>query len=383
MTILTATTIAALRASLPRTAAACVTAIVHEVPGYDRDFDSALRRNIELAVQQALAAFLDTQDEGNAPERTQAMREGAYRLGQGEAVSGRSTDALLSAYRVGARVAWSQFTHEALAGDEPAANVAALAERTFVFIEELSAASLAGHTEAMTVRTRELSRRRDHLAVALIAGEARTALEQLAESAHWRVPTTLTSLVVDAEPQTRLLVATGERTLWVPAGGGTASALVPDLPPDRRRALLDACGPARAALGPSLAWHEAGESERRAQRALHFAAPHADANDLLPELALGADPLVAARLREAALAPLAGVSDAKREVLLETLLAWLLHQGRRDDVARALHVHPQTVRYRMTTLREAYGERLLEPRGVLELLLGLVAETVLRERKEP
>ena len=42
--------------------------------------------------------------------------------------------------------------------------------------------------------------------------------------------------------------------------------------------------------------------------------------------------------------------------LVETLRAWLLHHGRRDRVAAELFVHPQTVRYRMTQLRELYGD---------------------------
>ena len=56
------------------------------------------------------------------------------------------------------------------------------------------------------------------------------------------------------------------------------------------------------------------------------------------------------------------------------LLAWLLHHGRREDVAEALHVHPQTVRYRLGTLREHYGDALTDVRTGLELTLGLLAD---------
>ncbi|MEU1607665.1 helix-turn-helix domain-containing protein, partial [Micromonospora matsumotoense] len=51
--------------------------------------------------------------------------------------------------------------------------------------------------------------------------------------------------------------------------------------------------------------------------------------------------------------------------------SWLLHQGRRDDVAADLFVHPQTVRYRMGRLRELYGDRLHEPGTVLDLTVAL------------
>ena len=56
-----------------------------------------------------------------------------------------------------------------------------------------------------------------------------------------------------------------------------------------------------------------------------------------------------------------------------TLRSWLLHQGRRDAVAADLMVHPQTVRYRVTQLRDLYGERLLDPTMIFELVVALGA----------
>ena len=47
-----------------------------------------------------------------------------------------------------------------------------------------------------------------------------------------------------------------------------------------------------------------------------------------------------------------------------------------NDVAVAadrLHVHPQTVRYRMSQIRELFGERLQDPDEVLALLIALSA----------
>ena len=71
------------------------------------------------------------------------------------------------------------------------------------------------------------------------------------------------------------------------------------------------------------------------------------------------------------LEPLADLRPTARARLGETLRSWLLHQGRRDDVAADLHVHAQTVRYRMTQLRELYGDRLLSPEVVLQLVVAL------------
>jgi len=71
------------------------------------------------------------------------------------------------------------------------------------------------------------------------------------------------------------------------------------------------------------------------------------------------------------LAPLADLRPATAEKLTDTLRSWLLHQGRRDEVAAELFVHAQTVRYRMGQVREAYGDSLDDPDTVLALTLAL------------
>ncbi len=76
--------------------------------------------------------------------------------------------------------------------------------------------------------------------------------------------------------------------------------------------------------------------------------------------------LVSRRL--AALAPLPG---PERERLLDTLGAWLAHQRHTPTIATRLHVHPQTVRYRIGRLRELLGEVLDTPDGRFELELAL------------
>ncbi|MDP9118220.1 MAG: helix-turn-helix domain-containing protein, partial [Actinomycetota bacterium] len=51
------------------------------------------------------------------------------------------------------------------------------------------------------------------------------------------------------------------------------------------------------------------------------------------------------------------------------------YQGRREDVAASLFVHPQTVRYRMGQLRELYGDRLDDPSLVLAASIALATMT--------
>jgi DNA-binding PucR family transcriptional regulator len=125
--------------------------------------------------------------------------------------------------------------------------------------------------------------------------------------------------------------------------------------------------------GPARPWLAVGTSYERAVRALALRRGDTtyDTEEHLADLVLTADREAVADLRTRVLAPLADLRPATQQKLAETLRAWLLHQGRRDDVAAALFVHPQTVRYRMGQLRELYGDRLDQPDTIRDLTLAL------------
>ncbi len=99
-----------------------------------------------------------------------------------------------------------------------------------------------------------------------------------------------------------------------------------------------------------------------------------DSEEHLAAVVLRADEAALADLRERVLAPLGDLRDSTTEKLTETLRSWLLHHGRREAVAAELFVHPQTVRYRMGQLREAFGDRLEDPDHILELTIALGLE---------
>jgi lambda repressor-like predicted transcriptional regulator len=159
-------------------------------------------------------------------------------------------------------------------------------------------------------------------------------------------------------------------------------ALVP-APPQRRELELALRG-RPAALGPAVPWEEAAVSFARAREVLRLAREGGidDSGSLLMaethrlSLLLGADRRLAREVADAALAPLASETDLSRERLRSTLDAWLRHRGRTEAVAKALHVHPQTVRYRLARLRELFGSRLDDPDGRFELELALRARRI-------
>jgi DNA-binding PucR family transcriptional regulator len=134
-------------------------------------------------------------------------------------------------------------------------------------------------------------------------------------------------------------------------------------------------------VGPSRAWTLAQSSYHRVlqARTIHLESDGTgvvDTDDHLVALVLGADRDAADDLRRQVLAPLDQLRPNTAERLAETLRSWLLHQGQRDAVAADLFVHAQTVRYRMTQLRELYGERLNDPQAILELVVALSIPTM-------
>lgn len=83
------------------------------------------------------------------------------------------------------------------------------------------------------------------------------------------------------------------------------------------------------------------------------------------------DPRLLSVLREQCLAPLDTVAAASRQMLLDTLRSWLRNMGDLRTIADELHVHRQTVRYRLGRLRELFGEELNDPDRRAQLILVL------------
>jgi PucR-like helix-turn-helix protein len=373
---------ASLRPELPALADEIVAAVSEGVPDYARPlegpFGRALRAGVEEALGQFMAAIQD-------PEAARATgRETYVNLGRGEMRAGRSLDALLAAYRIGARVAWRRLASAGERAGLPPATLYALAEAIFAYIDELSADSIEGYAREQAAAAGALQRRRQRLAALLVQDPPAlpAAVEAAAADAGWPLPRAVAALAVEGEEADRLAVRLGPEALVAPLPSLTLVVLPDPAAPGRRRALTAALRGRRAALGPVTGWQEAGVSFARAHRVLELvlegavesAGPLAVAEDHQLELVLGRDRRLAHDLAERALVPLDGETEASRERLGSTLEAWLRHRGRTEEVARALHVHPQTVRYRLARLRELFGdERLDEPDARFELELALRA----------
>ena len=374
----------AMRAELPKVAEEVVKAVRSEVPVYADPFKGEMGRTIENAVALALGGFLGIatgQAEGSASFAQ--VSDAAYALGRGEARGGRTMEALLNAYRVGARTAWRDMSGSAVRAGLPASTISRFAELTFAYIDELSAASAAGHADELATSGRVRQRYRERLTQSLLRGSSPEELAAAAERADWEPPRLLTAVILPDARTRGVLGQLGPDTLQpteqVPGleeRSELTVLLVPSSRGSARASLMRTLVGRDAVVGPSRPWQQVQSSYDRALRVaglgLEPSSPApVDTEEHLSELILGADLRAIEDLRTQVLAPLSELRPATAQKLAETLRSWLLHQGRRDDVAAALFVHPQTVRYRMQQLREVYGERLTDPDWLLRLTIAL------------
>jgi hypothetical protein len=415
------------RAELPRLAEQMTEEIQLRVPEFGRSARGAYLLNIRLGVERALSEFADRLAEARGPVPDPGGLDPArvYRtLGRGEVREGRTLDALQSAFRLGARLAW-----QCLAGVGAKAGVAPeqmyrVAEALFVYIEELAGQSRQGYAEAQARLDGELQRQRERLIELLtrVPAPSRAAVAELARAVHWPLPDTVRVIALRRPDGDESGVEP-----WPPAVPGTDALvyavgpepflLVPDSGPGTRLMLARALSGWAAAVGPPVALTDAGISLRWARRLLELGvrglgaargaqpkpqpkaqpqpkpqprvgigqkpaavkAPALLLNclDHLPALILLEDEILMRTLISRRLAPLQTAAQPQRDRLAETLLSWLECRGSAPEVARRLGVHPQTVRYRLRHLEELFGDALSEPEMRYELELALRGRALL------
>jgi hypothetical protein len=380
-------------------------AIMGEVEEYAQPGDDAAARAVRRVARDAVAGFAArvTQPTAAAVPPETASAAGMLRdLGRLLAMEGRSINALHAALRIGARVTWQRLQEQARQGNGNPEAFARIGETVFWYMDELAAACSAGYAEARAELAGETSQLRRHLLDMLTSSPAppAPAIASLAQAAGWPLPRRVAAvaltplagsnpgplpadaladltrrdpclLIADPDgPGRRLQLATALRG-WLPAASHPAASSPSPGP-------LAAVGPAVPLTGASGSLRWAGQALALARRGLLRAGSDADGAagiiwcaDHLPTLVLLADTDLAAALSRDALAPLRQLRPGQADRLARTLLAWLESADDANAAALRLHVHPQTIRYRLRQVSGLFGDALTEPDARFRLLLAL------------
>ncbi|MDQ3827492.1 MAG: helix-turn-helix domain-containing protein [Actinomycetota bacterium] len=285
---------------------------------------------------------------------------------------------LLAAYRTGAAVAWRHVSDTALQLGVPVETIAGLAAVIFAAVEQLSASSLRGYERARASAEHAHEQLRQELAELLLSDRCDTAaLRSAAARAGWTLPRHVAIVLItpDNEVGRVLLDRLDEGCLQLRRPEMLVT-IVPDPEgPGRRKRLATALRGAGAVVGVTVPLDRLPASMGLAEHALRLKHALPDdplfVDEHLDAMLVHRDDRLLAALRQQYLAPLASLREGTRDRLCETLKSWLMNMGNRKAVADELHVHPQTVRYRLDQLRELFGAALDDPATRAALLLAL------------
>ncbi|MCW2978953.1 MAG: hypothetical protein JWO14_680 [Solirubrobacterales bacterium] len=365
--------------------------IAHEIPEYARPLEGRFGRGIRRGVEEALAQFVALIRDPDAGRG--AGREVYLALGRGEQRVGRTLDSLQAAYRIGARISWRRFADACRRAGVGAEPLALLAEAVFAYIDELAADSVEGFSQAQA-EVEDLRRRRRRELIALLLADPPADAEDVtaaARAASWEVPTGLAALACSEDALTRVARRLPQEALATVVDGEGCLLLPDPEGPGRAEALARAAAEGRIALGPTVTPTAAAESWRLALALSRAAASGAISipagkggrpeaplrvDDNLAALLLFESRDLAGRIAARRLAAFAELTPRARERMRETALAHLRHDGNAVTMAAAMHVHPQTARYRIARLRELLGDQLDDPDARFELQLALRAEAI-------
>jgi hypothetical protein len=353
-------------------------AIARDVPGYARPLEGSFGRGVRRGVSEALRQFVALIRD---PEAGRGVGRDVYvELGRGELRQGRTLDSLQAAYRIGARVAWRRLSLAGRRADLDAEALSLLAEAIFAYIDELSADSVEGYAEAQAELEDERRRRARELVALLVRDPPaeQADIRSAAQLAGWQLPAKVAALAC-AEDELGAVARRMPSDSLAALLDGAGCILFPDPDGPGRAALLArAAGNAPSALGPTgtprdLAgsWSLARAALRAAQAGALPASGLLRVEDRLVDLLLFEAGALITRIAGRRLAPFEPLTEKARERMHETALAYVRHRGNSVAMARALHIHPQTARYRTARLRELLGEQLEDPDVRFELEIAL------------
>jgi DNA-binding PucR family transcriptional regulator len=379
-------TLTRLRRGAGTLATAAVQRMEERLPWY-RALPPQDRSWVGLVAQQGIAAFVSWYDR---PGPTVALTAGVFGIAPRELVRSISLQQTLEMLRTVVDAVEQEALALAAPGEEEA-----LRDSILRFSREVAFAAAEVYARAAEMRGAWDARLEALVVDALVRGEADDAVRSRAAALGW-VGTDQVTVLVGATPAGRvenladdvrraaaagsaeaLVGVQGDRLVVVVGHSGPAATVL--------TRLAGFCGPGPVVTGPAVpGLTQAGRSARAALSGLVAARawPQAPrpvaADDLLPERVLCGDTTARRALVDRAFRRL----EQADVPLLETTTAYLDHGRSIEAAARALFVHPNTVRYRLRRVADLTGWDPVDPREgfVLQIAIttGRLADPPLR-----
>ncbi|MFD3410717.1 PucR family transcriptional regulator [Streptomyces cyaneofuscatus] len=394
-------------ASLPVLTDRLVEALYEQEPGYRAAIDSdraEVWREVHHSLRHNVGSLIQPREFRDAAHRTSRW------IGEIRAEQGVPLDAVLHAFRMGGAMVWQDLVDETARRDPDDVRLLVhVAADVWNFVDEHCGIVADAYRQA----ERRLSWRRENqqrlMVAALLDGTARiadvceaAAMLGLPEQGRYAV------LAVASTPGGPQQQALARPPLNLPAalspgeGPSTAPGAAPlwHTGPDAAFAILrltggpgdpgelhaiadalDAPAGTRAGIGSAVDGLAAlGDARRLAETALR-ACPAAGGTVLLdehlPDALVCSSPALGSALADRVLGPLDRLDPSDRDVILETLTAWLDADGSAQRAGVRLYCHRNTVLNRLRRFEQLTGRCLTRPRDAVEVYLALAARRLL------
>ncbi|MGI8815295.1 MAG: PucR family transcriptional regulator [Pseudonocardia sp.] len=359
-------------------ATASLTAMSERFPWFRR-LSADQRAGVQLVTQTGVANFVAWLDE---PDETIRLTTEAFRNAPRDLARRVSLRQTVELVRVAIEVFEQQLPM--LAADERERRL--LVEGILRFGREIAFAAATVYAGAAESRGAWDARLESLVVDGVVRGEPADVLVSRSSALGWDAqrPVTVVVGAAPSEPPSEQLTAIRAtagrlgRALLVGVQGPRLIAVVSGAlneTADPAAQLAAAFGPGPVVVGPTATeLAVAHVSARDALAGLHAApgwpeAPRpVSAVELIPERVLAGDPHARAQLVTQVVHPLAVVGGE----LPRTLASYLEGGGALEACARALFVHPNTVRYRLRRVSEVTGYNPTLPRDALALRLALI-----------
>lgn len=313
----------------------------------------------------------------------------AAAIGRRRAEQGVPLEVMLRTFRLGGRIAWEALVDQAYQDGADPDSMLSVATSVWTVIDGLSSTLSTSYRNTELDRLRRDDQRRHALVEDLLAGRARDTAFAQRTAKELDLPTGGLYLVIVAEMSNDggfalrghqdALSALHFRSVWQVRADSLVGLVA--LEQGKKDLALDALRPlarGRVAVSPSVrGLAEVGLAHQLALTTLgtssYGAAELVTLEERFPEALLVQSPDLAQRLLESQLGPILELPVKERDMLLETLTAWLEENCSTANAAVRLHCHRNTVLNRLHRITSLIGLPLYGRTAYVSLSLALSA----------